>query len=44
LAYGLNYWHRAFEPRGNALLALGTPTSAAVLTVVVSLAVEPLAG
>ena len=31
LAYGLNYWHRKFEPCGNARLALGTSTSAVAL-------------
>jgi ABC-type spermidine/putrescine transport system permease subunit II len=44
LAYGLTYWYRVFEPRGNALLALGTSTSIALLTVVMSLAVALPAG
>jgi putative spermidine/putrescine transport system permease protein len=44
LAYGLTYWYGVFEPRGNALLALGTSTSIALLTVVMSLAVALPAG
>src|SRR4030095_13993397 len=44
LEYGLTYWYRVFQPRGNALASLGTSIWIAVLTVVVSLAVAIPAG
>ena len=44
LEYGLSYWYRVFQPRGNALASLGTSVWIAVLTVVVSLAVAIPAG
>ena len=44
LEYGLTYWHRVFQPRGNALASLGTSVWIAVLTVIVSLAVAVPAG
>src|SRR5438270_9079700 len=44
LEYGLTYWYRVFQPRGNALASLGTSVWIAVLTVVVSLAVAMPAG
>ena len=39
IEYGLTYWYRVFQPRGNALASLGTSIWIAVLTVLVSLAV-----
>ena len=42
--YGLTYWYRVFQPRGNALASLGTSVGIAVLTVIVSLAVAIPAG
>ena len=44
LEYGLTYWYRVFQPRGNALASLGTSVWIAVLTVIVSLAVAIPAG
>src|SRR5437588_1349765 len=44
LEYGLTYWYRVFQPRGNALASLGTSIWIAVLTVLVSLAVAVPAG
>jgi putative spermidine/putrescine transport system permease protein len=42
--FGLAFWERVFQPRGNALASLGTSVWIAVLTVVVSLAVAIPAG
>ena len=42
--FGLTYWYRVFQPRGNALASLGTSIWIAVLTVLVSLAVAIPAG
>jgi len=39
LEFGLTYWYRVFQPRGNALASLGTSIWIAVLTVAFSLAV-----
>ena len=39
LEYGLTFWYRVFQPRGNALASLGTSVWIAFLTVVLSLAV-----
>src|SRR6266852_3386398 len=44
LEFGLTYWYRVFQPRGNALASLGTSVWIAVLTVIVSLAVAVPAG
>src|SRR5947199_8957454 len=44
IEYGLTYWYRVFQPRGNALASLGTSIWIAVLTVAVSLAVAIPAG
>src|SRR5258708_8954938 len=44
LEFGLKYWYRVFQPRGNALGSLGTSVWIAVLTVLVSLAVAVPAG
>jgi ABC-type spermidine/putrescine transport system permease subunit II len=44
LEYGLTYWYRVFQPRGNALASLGTSVWIAVLTVAFSLAVAIPAG
>jgi ABC-type spermidine/putrescine transport system permease subunit II len=44
LEYGLTYWYRVFQPRGNALASLGTSVWIAVLTVTVSLVVAIPAG
>jgi len=44
LEYGLTFWYRVFQPRGNALASLGTSVWIAVLTVIVSLAVAVPAG
>ena len=44
IEYGLTYWYRVFQPRGNALASLGTSIWIAVLTVLVSLAVAIPAG
>jgi putative spermidine/putrescine transport system permease protein len=44
LEYGLTYWYRVFQPRGNALASLGTSIWIALLTVVLSLAVAVPAG
>ncbi len=44
LEYGLTYWYRVFQPRGNALASLGTSVWIALLTVVFSLAVAVPAG
>jgi len=42
--FGFGFWQRVFNPRGNALVSLGTSVWIAVLTVVVSLAVATPAG
>ena len=42
--FGLTFWYRVFQPRGNALASLGTSIWIAVLTVVVALAVAIPAG
>ena len=42
--FGFTFWQRVFNPRGNALVSLGTSVWIAVLTVVVSLAVAIPAG
>ncbi len=42
--FGLAFWVRVFNPRGNALASLGTSVWIAVLTVIVSLAVAIPAG
>ncbi len=42
--FGFTFWERVFNPRGNALVSLGTSVWIAVLTVVVSLAVAIPAG
>jgi len=42
--FGLAFWQRVFNPRGNALASLGTSVWIAVLTVIVSLAVAIPAG
>src|SRR5436305_14028924 len=39
MEYGLTYWYRVFQPRGNALASLGTRVWIALLTVAFSLAV-----
>src|SRR4029079_11938605 len=44
LEYGLTFWYRVFQPRGNALASLGTSVWIAVLTVFLSLAVDVPAG
>src|SRR6266576_7325872 len=44
LEFGLKYWYRVFQPRGNALASLGTSVWIAVLTVALSLAVAVPAG
>src|SRR2546429_6615034 len=44
LEFGLTYWYRVFQPRGNALASLGTSIWIAVLTVAFSLAVAIPAG
>jgi len=44
LEYGLTFWYRVFQPRGNALASLGTSVWIAVLTVFLSLAVAVPAG
>src|SRR6266516_5153662 len=44
MEYGLTYWYRVFQPRGNALASLGTSVWIAILTVGVSLAVAVPAG
>src|SRR6202521_2922153 len=44
LEYGLTYWYRVFQPRGNALASLGTSLWIAVLTVALSLALAVPAG
>src|SRR6266705_3227893 len=44
LEFGLTYWYRVFQPRGNALASLGTSVWIAVLTVAFSLAVAIPAG
>ena len=44
LEYGLTFWYRVFQPRGNALASLGTSIWIAVLTVFLSLAVAVPAG
>src|SRR5450432_4474712 len=44
LEYGLTYWYRVFQPRGNALASLGTSVWIALLTVAFSLAVAVPAG
>ena len=44
LEYGLTYWYRVFQPRGNALASLGTSVWIALLTVVFGLAVGVPAG
>src|SRR6266481_7443512 len=44
LEYGLTYWYRVFQPRGNALASLGTSVWIAVLTVAFSLTVAIPAG
>src|SRR5438477_10069995 len=44
LEFGLTFWYRVFQPRGNALASLGTSVWIAVLTVLVSLAVAIPAG
>src|SRR6266496_4287743 len=36
--FGLTFWYRVFQPRGNALVSLGTSVWIAALTVVVALA------
>ncbi len=42
--FGLTFWYRVFQPRGNALGSLGTSVWIAALTVLVSLAVAVPAG
>ena len=42
--YGLSFWVRVFNPRGDALASLGTSVWIAVLTVIVSLVVAIPAG
>src|SRR5437667_6035231 len=42
--FGLTFWYRVFQPRGNALASLGTSVWIAVLTVVLALAVAIPAG
>ena len=42
--FGLTFWYRVFQPRGNALESLGTSVWIAMLTVVLSLAVAVPAG
>jgi len=42
--FGLTFWYRVFQPRGNALVSLGTSVWIAALTVVVALAVAIPAG
>jgi len=42
--FGFLFWQRVFNPRGNALVSLGTSVWIAMLTVVVSLAVAIPAG
>jgi ABC-type spermidine/putrescine transport system permease subunit II len=42
--FGFAFWQRVFNPRGNALVSLGTSVWIALLTVVVSLAVAIPAG
>src|SRR4029077_13909884 len=42
--FGLTFWGRVFNPRGNALASLGTSIWIAILTVIVSLAVAIPAG
>src|SRR5438876_12178148 len=42
--FGLTFWYRVFQPRGNALASLGTSVWIALLTVGVSLAVAVPAG
>src|SRR5256885_3277091 len=44
LEFGLTFWYRVFQPRGNALASLGTSVWIAVLTVALSLAVAVPAG
>ena len=44
LEFGLTYWYRVFQPRGNALASLGTSVWIALLTVCFSLAVAMPAG
>src|SRR5436309_8367332 len=44
MEYGLTYWYRVFQPRGNALASLGTSVWIAILTVFFSLAVAVPAG
>src|SRR5437899_7870743 len=44
LEFGLTFWYRVFQPRGNALASLGTSIWIALLTVVLSLAVAIPAG
>src|SRR2546429_70771 len=42
LEFGLTFWYRVFQPRGNALASLGTSVWIAVLTVALSLAAPGL--
>src|ERR1700687_2261249 len=44
LEFGLTFWYRVFQPRGNALASLGTSVWIAFLTVALSLAVALAAG
>jgi len=44
IEFGLTYWYRVFQPRGNALASLGTSVWIALLTVAFSLAVAIPAG
>src|SRR2546430_11456243 len=44
IEFGLKYWYRVFQPRGDALESLGTSVWIAVLTVAFSLAVAIPAG
>jgi len=44
LEFGLTFWYRVFQPRGNALASLGTSIWIALLTVALSLAVAIPAG
>ncbi|HVR94672.1 MAG TPA: ABC transporter permease subunit, partial [Casimicrobiaceae bacterium] len=44
LEFGLTFWYRVFQPRGNALASLGTSVWIAFLTVALSLAVAVPAG
>src|SRR5438477_96868 len=44
LEFGLKYWYRVFQPRGDALESLGTSVWIAMLTVAFSLAVAIPAG